>query len=98
RGVTDAFQAEVPALISKEFDDQAPTIIEELFKIHMKNNMKSNLQDQANDPELWDVLKRKFEKSSTLHTSCRGDAFCTQHHDDHQEDDAPSEGEKRAKR
>ncbi|GJR63484.1 hypothetical protein Tco_1505646 [Tanacetum coccineum] len=28
--------------------------------------MKSNLQDQANDPALWDVLKRKFEKSSTL--------------------------------
>ncbi|GJY49076.1 hypothetical protein Tco_0439032 [Tanacetum coccineum] len=79
RGVTDAFQAEVPALISKEFADQAPKIIEELFKIHMKNNIiqvhpttsastytttsadlqqqlylktKSNLQDQANDPEL----------------------------------------------
>ncbi|GJW43484.1 hypothetical protein Tco_0072283 [Tanacetum coccineum] len=60
--------------------------------------MKSNLQDQANDPELWEVLKRKFEKSSTLNTFCRDDAFRTQHHDDHQEDDAPLEGEKRAKR
>ncbi|GKC68513.1 hypothetical protein Tco_1101111, partial [Tanacetum coccineum] len=28
----DAFQSEVPALISKEFDAQAPQIIEELFK------------------------------------------------------------------
>ncbi|GKD81193.1 hypothetical protein Tco_1348032, partial [Tanacetum coccineum] len=73
RGVTDAFQAEVPALISKEFADQAPTIIEELFKIHMKNQFIQVI----------------------LHM---GDAFCTQHHDDHQEDDAPPEGEKRAKR
>ncbi|GJY18505.1 hypothetical protein Tco_0389996 [Tanacetum coccineum] len=57
--------------------------------------MKSNLQDQANDPALWDVLKRKFEKSSTSNTSCRDDDFHSQHHDDHQEDDAPLEGEKK---
>ncbi|GKB97876.1 integrase, catalytic region, zinc finger, CCHC-type containing protein [Tanacetum coccineum] len=80
----DAFQAEVPDLISKEFDAQAPQIIEELFKTYVQNNviqvhpitststetnssinlqqqlylkMKSNLQDQGNDPVLWDVLK-----------------------------------------
>nr|GEU77914.1 DNA-directed DNA polymerase [Tanacetum cinerariifolium] len=74
---------EVPGLISKEFADHAPKIIEELFKTHMKNNvitvhhtiststtiitsadlkqqlylkMKRNLYDQADDPELWDVL------------------------------------------
>ncbi|GJV85770.1 hypothetical protein Tco_1525668 [Tanacetum coccineum] len=35
----DAFQAEVPALISKEFVDHAPKINEELFKIHMNNNV-----------------------------------------------------------
>nr|GEX13687.1 hypothetical protein [Tanacetum cinerariifolium] len=79
----DFLQAEVPALISKEFADQAPKIIEELFKTHIKNNditihltiststtiitsadlkqqlclkMKRNFQDQADDPELWDVL------------------------------------------
>ncbi|GJY86642.1 hypothetical protein Tco_0500668 [Tanacetum coccineum] len=95
----DALQVEVPALISKEFADQAPQIIEELFKSYVSNNViQSNLQDQATDPELWDVLKRKFEKSSTSTTSCRDDAFCPQHHDDHQEDDAPPKGEKRAKR
>nr|GFA42448.1 hypothetical protein [Tanacetum cinerariifolium] len=114
--VRDAFQAEVHALISKEFVDHAPKIIEELIKIYMKNNiiqvhpttiaftstttsdnhqqqlylkMKSNLQDQANDAESWDVLKRKFKKSSTLNTYCRDDAFYTQYHNDHPEDDAP---------
>ncbi|GJS72041.1 hypothetical protein Tco_0704882 [Tanacetum coccineum] len=60
--------------------------------------MKSNLQDQANDPTLWDVLKRKFKKSSTSNTSCRDDDFHSQHYDDHQDDDAPPEGEKRVKR
>ncbi|GJR19313.1 hypothetical protein Tco_0967840 [Tanacetum coccineum] len=60
--------------------------------------MKSNLQDRANDQTLWDVLKCKFEKSSTSNTSCRDDYFHSQRHDDHQEDDAPPEGEKRVKR
>ncbi|GJR21790.1 hypothetical protein Tco_0970317 [Tanacetum coccineum] len=59
--------------------------------------MKFNPQDQANDPALWDVLKRKFEKSSTSNTSCRDDEFHSQQQDDHQEDDAPPEGEKRVK-
>nr|GEZ97799.1 hypothetical protein [Tanacetum cinerariifolium] len=53
--------------------------------------MKSNLQDQANDPALWDVLKRKFEKFSTSNTSCRDDDFQSQHHNDHQEYDASPE-------
>ncbi|GJS10510.1 retrovirus-related pol polyprotein from transposon TNT 1-94 [Tanacetum coccineum] len=121
----DALQAEVPALVSKEFADQTQQIIKELFKSYVSNNviqvhpttntststnssadlqqqlylkMRSNLQEQAADPELWDVLKRKSKKYSTLTTSCRDDAFCPQHHDDHREDDAPPEGEKRAKR
>ncbi|GJY22613.1 hypothetical protein Tco_0396271 [Tanacetum coccineum] len=90
----DAFQSEVHVLISKDFDAQAPQIIEELFKSYMK----SNLQDQANDLALWDALKRKFEKSSTSNTSCRDDEFHFQRHDDHQEDNAPPKGEKRVKR
>nr|GEV77767.1 hypothetical protein [Tanacetum cinerariifolium] len=60
--------------------------------------MKSNPQDQANDPALWDVLKHKFKKSSTSNTSCSDDEFHSQRHDDHHEDDAPPEGEKRVKR
>nr|GFA63036.1 hypothetical protein [Tanacetum cinerariifolium] len=35
----DAFQADVPALISKEFTDQAAKIIEEIFKIYIKSNV-----------------------------------------------------------
>ncbi|GKC24794.1 hypothetical protein Tco_1026944 [Tanacetum coccineum] len=108
----DVLQAEVPALVSKESANQAPPIIEEIFKNYVSNNviqvhpttstststtssvvhqqqlylnMNYNLQDQAADPELWDALKRKFEKSSTLTTSYRDDAFRLQHHDDHQQ-------------
>ncbi|GKE53172.1 hypothetical protein Tco_1488328 [Tanacetum coccineum] len=60
--------------------------------------MKSNIQNQSADPELWDVLECKFEKSSTSTTSCRDDAFYLQHHDDHQEDNALPKGEKSSKR
>ncbi|GJX66740.1 hypothetical protein Tco_0301083 [Tanacetum coccineum] len=60
--------------------------------------MKRSLQDQANDPVLWEVLKHKFEKSSTSNTFCRDDDIYSQRHDDHQEDDAPPEGEKIVKR
>ncbi|GKE32896.1 hypothetical protein Tco_1452218 [Tanacetum coccineum] len=59
--------------------------------------MKRSLQDRANDPALWEVLKCKFEKSSTSNTSCRDDDIHS-HHNDHQEDDAPPVGEKRVKR
>nr|GEY74155.1 putative reverse transcriptase domain-containing protein [Tanacetum cinerariifolium] len=137
----------VPELISREFSTHTPKIIEELFKIHMKNTvlnvhptintstatttadlqqqlylkMKSDLQAQVSDPELWDVLKRTFEilslifklklviqsygmflsarlKSSASCGPCRTNAFRKRYHDDHQEDDAPIEGEKRSKR
>ncbi|GJT02428.1 hypothetical protein Tco_0823597 [Tanacetum coccineum] len=77
----DAFRSEVPDLVSQEFNAQAPKIIEELFKNYMQSN----------------VLKHKFEKSSTANTSYRDDDIHS-HHDDHQEDNAPSEGEKRVKR
>ncbi|GJR55811.1 hypothetical protein Tco_1406332 [Tanacetum coccineum] len=60
--------------------------------------MKSSLQDQANDPVLWEVLKCKFEKSSTSNTSCKDDDIHSQRHDNHQEGDAPPEGEKSLKR
>nr|GEV03793.1 hypothetical protein [Tanacetum cinerariifolium] len=117
--------SEVAALVSKEFDAQAPKIIEDLFKHYIQSNviqvhptsststnttssadlqqqlylkMKSNLQDEANNLALWDVLKRKLERSSTSNTSCMNDDFHSQHYDDHQEDDAPPEEEKRVKR
>ncbi|GJW47502.1 hypothetical protein Tco_0079148 [Tanacetum coccineum] len=45
-----------------------------------------------------ELFKNYFEKSSTFNTSCRDDDIHSQRHDDHQEDDAPPEGEKRVKR
>ncbi|GJU44216.1 hypothetical protein Tco_1201482 [Tanacetum coccineum] len=95
----------VPQLVESATNDliegnlkksMADTVIQE--QDAFQSEMKSNLQDQANDPALWDVLKRKFEKSSTSNTSCRDDDFHSQHHDDHQEDDAPPKGEKIVKR
>nr|GEW25069.1 uncharacterized mitochondrial protein AtMg00810-like [Tanacetum cinerariifolium]GEZ13612.1 uncharacterized mitochondrial protein AtMg00810-like [Tanacetum cinerariifolium] len=53
-----------------------------------------NITHELTDIE---VLKRKFEKSSTSNTSCRDDDIHSQRYDDHQEDDAPPEGEKRVK-
>ncbi|GJZ01265.1 hypothetical protein Tco_0519226 [Tanacetum coccineum] len=63
-----------------------------------QETIKRSLQDQANDPELWEVLKQKFEKSSVSSGPCRTYTFCSTDHDDHQEDDSPLEREKRAKR
>ncbi|GKB07193.1 hypothetical protein Tco_0835477 [Tanacetum coccineum] len=60
--------------------------------------MKLDLQAQVADPKLWDILKRKFEKSSVLGSSCRDDAFRKRDHDEHQGDDGPPKGEKSAKR
>ncbi|GKE71131.1 hypothetical protein Tco_1529203, partial [Tanacetum coccineum] len=65
------------------------------YQLYLK--MKRNLQDRANDIALWEALRRKFEKSSTSNTSCREDDFHS-HHDEHQDNDAPLEGEKRVKR
>ncbi|GJX71156.1 hypothetical protein Tco_0308327 [Tanacetum coccineum] len=80
-----------------EVNAQAPKIIEELFKNYVQSNIKISLQDQANDPALWEVLKCKFEKSSTSNTSCRDVDIHSQRHDGHQEDDAPPEVVKRHK-
>ncbi|GJT60207.1 hypothetical protein Tco_1003740 [Tanacetum coccineum] len=62
------------------------------YRLYLK--MNRSLQDRADDIALWEALRRKFEKSSPSNTSCREDDFHSQH-DEHQDDDAPSEGEKR---
>ncbi|GKA23861.1 hypothetical protein Tco_0709894, partial [Tanacetum coccineum] len=118
QGKVDNVYHEIIPHITEKATNDAPQIIEELFKSYVSNNviqvhptistttsttsstdlqqqlylkLKSNIQDQAADLELWDVLKRKFEKYYTLTTSCRDDAFRLKHHDDHQEDEAPPE-------
>ncbi|GJW60927.1 hypothetical protein Tco_0110262 [Tanacetum coccineum] len=82
-----------PTTSSSTATTSSPDLQQQLYL-----RMKSDIKDQANDLTLWDVLKRKFKKSSTLPHSCRDDAFHSRHHDDHKDDDAPPEGEKRAKR
>ncbi|GJW67052.1 hypothetical protein Tco_0121476 [Tanacetum coccineum] len=62
-----------------------------------RSEIKRSLQDRADNITLWEALRYKFEKSSTYNTSCRADDFHS-HHDEHQDDDAPPEGEKRVKR
>ncbi|GKC45104.1 hypothetical protein Tco_1062826, partial [Tanacetum coccineum] len=65
-------------------------------KLYLK--MKLDLQAQVDDPELWDVLRAKFEKTSASAGSCRDDAFRKRNHDDHQGDDDAPKGEKSTKR
>ncbi|GKF19925.1 hypothetical protein Tco_0068563, partial [Tanacetum coccineum] len=60
--------------------------------------MKSDLQSQLADLELWNALKAKYEKSSASNESCRNEAFRKHDHDEHQGDYAPPEEEKGAKR
>ncbi|GJS63750.1 hypothetical protein Tco_0678314 [Tanacetum coccineum] len=73
----ESAQDVVPALISQEFATHAPMIIEQLFRIHMQNT---------------DVLRAKYEKSSTSAGPCRFDSFCKHDHDEHQADDGYPEG------
>nr|GEW33745.1 integrase, catalytic region, zinc finger, CCHC-type, peptidase aspartic, catalytic [Tanacetum cinerariifolium] len=96
----DVLQANVPVMISKEFVDLLQPLLQQLliFNTNFYLKMKSNLQDQVDDPELWDILKSKFKKSSASSGYCKTDAFCKRDHGDHQKVDTPFEGEKRAKR
>ncbi|GKF53647.1 hypothetical protein Tco_0160557, partial [Tanacetum coccineum] len=95
-------RAVVSGLRSKEFVENAPKIIEELFRIQMQDTvlnvypttsaltsttttydlqhhlylkMKTDLPSQVADPELWEILRAKFEKSSTSTGPCQTDAF-----------------------
>ncbi|GJT87037.1 hypothetical protein Tco_1068754 [Tanacetum coccineum] len=88
----EASKATVTALIYKEFDDHVPKIIEELFKIYMKNNV-INVH-----PTTSISTDNKFENSSAAVSSCRDDAFHKCDHDENQGDDGSPEGEKSAKR
>ncbi|GJS90770.1 hypothetical protein Tco_0773406 [Tanacetum coccineum] len=109
--VYQEFKTHAPKIITELFKDYVqsnvihvhPTIISSTltdsstdlqYQLYLK--MKRSLQDRANNITLWEALRRKFEKSSTSNTSCRGDDFHS-HHDEHQDDDAPPEGEKRVK-
>ncbi|GJU28768.1 hypothetical protein Tco_1167389 [Tanacetum coccineum] len=64
----DAIRSKVPDFVSQEFNAQAPKIIEELFKNYVQSNIKISLQDQANDPKLWeDDAPPEWEKRVKIH-------------------------------
>nr|GEW33805.1 retrovirus-related Pol polyprotein from transposon TNT 1-94 [Tanacetum cinerariifolium] len=109
--ISHEFKAHAPAIIEELFKNHVQSNVIHVhpnttkstktkssanlqYQLYLK--MKRNLQDRADDIALWEALRRKFEKSSS-NASCREDAFHL-HHDEHQDDDAPFEGEKRVKR
>ncbi|GKC47284.1 hypothetical protein Tco_1065006 [Tanacetum coccineum] len=110
--VSKEFKAHAPAIIEKLFKNHVQSNVihghpttttspktessaDLQYQLYLK--MNRNLQDRADDIALWEALRRKFEKSSTSNTFCREDNFHS-HHDEHQDDDAPPEGEKIVKR
>ncbi|GJZ08223.1 hypothetical protein Tco_0542506 [Tanacetum coccineum] len=85
----DDFQDAVSTLISKEFDAQAPYIIEELFKKYVQRNVI----------QVYPTITISTDTTSSADLQQQlDDDFHSQHHNDHQDDDAPPKGEKRMKR
>ncbi|GKA62890.1 hypothetical protein Tco_0762409 [Tanacetum coccineum] len=83
----------------KEFADNAPKMIEELFQSYIQNNaitfhpatISSTVTSSSTDLQhqlYWKIKRSIQDQAEDIYTN----------HDDHQEDDAPPEGEKRAKR
>ncbi|GJW34775.1 hypothetical protein Tco_0057695, partial [Tanacetum coccineum] len=84
----DAFRSEVPAFISQEFKAHAPAIIEELFKNHVQSNVIHVHPTTTTSTETESSINLQYQLEDDFHS----------HHDEHQDDDAPLEGEKRVKR
>ncbi|GJY83599.1 hypothetical protein Tco_0496975 [Tanacetum coccineum] len=84
----DAFRSEVTAFVSKEFNAHAPKIIEELFKNHIQSNVIHVHPTTTTSTETESSANLQYQLEDDFHS----------HHDEHQDDDAPPEGEKRVKR
>ncbi|GJZ27064.1 putative reverse transcriptase domain-containing protein [Tanacetum coccineum] len=84
--------------VDQVLHEVAPQLDERATNDLIESHMKPIIADAIIQDRDAFRSERKFEKSSTSNTSCRDDAFHSQRHDDHQEDDAPPEGEKRVKR
>ncbi|GJU20878.1 putative reverse transcriptase domain-containing protein [Tanacetum coccineum] len=65
-----------------------------LLLLPLYTEMKDSPQSQAADPEMWALLKAKFEKSLIFPNTYRQTFFCKRDHDDHS--DSPLEGENEA--
>ncbi|GJX69434.1 hypothetical protein Tco_0305161 [Tanacetum coccineum] len=93
RLVTNVVKKEIVHPTSSTSTASIPDLQQQLYL-----KMKSDLQSQVADHDLWNALKAKFENSSAVIDSCRFDAFLKRDHDDHPGDDAPQEGDKSTKR
>ncbi|GKB25401.1 hypothetical protein Tco_0864802 [Tanacetum coccineum] len=98
RIVNDAVKQDIESSTAIVLDTSTATTTTTDLQYQLYLKMKTDLQDQVVDPELWAVLKCKFEKSSTSTSCYRDDAFCKLDHDEHQGDDGPPKGEKSMKR
>ncbi|GKA60064.1 hypothetical protein Tco_0759377, partial [Tanacetum coccineum] len=81
---SDAFHLETPDLVSQEFNAQAPKIIEELFKNYIQSNVIQVHPTTSTSTDTISLADLQQQLDDNIHS----------HHDDHQEDDAPLEGEK----
>ncbi|GJY81105.1 hypothetical protein Tco_0493856 [Tanacetum coccineum] len=86
--IDDILHEVVPQIAENEFKAHAPAIIEELFKNHVQSNVIHVHPTTTTSTET--------ESSADLHYQLEDDFHS--HHDEHQDDDAPPEGEKRVKR
>nr|GEX85311.1 hypothetical protein [Tanacetum cinerariifolium] len=87
-GISDIALQGPPIAVINEFKAHTPAIIEELFKNHVQSNVIHVHPNTTTSTET--------ESSANLQYQLEDD-FCL-HHDEHQDDDAPPEGEKRVKR
>ncbi|GKB68071.1 hypothetical protein Tco_0929483 [Tanacetum coccineum] len=84
----DVFRLEVLAFVSQEFKTHAPKIITELFKDFVQSNVIHVHPTIISSTPTDSSADLQYQLADDFHS----------HHDEHQDDDAPHEGEKRVKR
>nr|GEV47745.1 hypothetical protein [Tanacetum cinerariifolium] len=84
----DAFSSEVPAFVSQEFKAHTLAIIKELFKKHVQSNVIHVHQTTTTSTKTESFANLQYQLEDDFRS----------HHDEHQDNDAPPEGEKRVKR
>ncbi|GJZ84151.1 hypothetical protein Tco_0649490 [Tanacetum coccineum] len=94
----DAFHSKVPDLVSQELNPQAPKIIEELFKNYVQKNVIQVHPTITTSTKITSSADLQQQLYLKMKRSLQDQANDLALHDDHQEDDAPPEGEKRVKR
>ncbi|GJR33472.1 hypothetical protein Tco_1209156 [Tanacetum coccineum] len=82
-----AFRLEVPAFVSKEFKTHAPKIITKLFEDFVQSNVIHVYPTTSSSNPTNSSADLQYQLEDYFHS----------HHDEHQDDDAPPEGEKRVK-